>query len=901
MGPLLAAMARTGPAALPAGTLVGGQYRIERPLGEGGMGVVYLARDKRLDRDVAVKVGTAVSRLALERIEREAMALARLSHPNVVVVFQVGEIEGRVFIAMEHVDGGTARAWLAAQPRTTREILALYAAAGDGLAAAHAAGLIHRDFKPDNVLVGGDGRPRVADFGLARATDAQPSSPRPDGDGEVTLSTQTGAIVGTPAYMPPEQLTGGELDARADQFAFAASLWEALFGTRPFDGKTPADVAAAITSKEPTAESGPGGRKVPRHVATALRRALSPEREDRWPDLGALVAELRRDPVARRRRLGFGVATLAMGAAAAATIILVATRGEAPPPCRDAGDTTRSTWTPARRDELRAKVVTATAPTAGATFDRLAARLDQHVGAIGAARIEACRATHVRRTQSAALLDLRSACLDQRETEVAALIGVLTRGGPATLDGSLPAAYALRAATECDDAAQLRTQAPPPADPATRAERDAVVAALAEVDMLGYAGQEKVALEAATAATTRAAALGDRALEVEGLLLLAGLQAGRDGATAMTSLERAGRLAAEVRDDELAARVAISMFAIVTSPIRQLDEAERLRPLAESALVRAGSPPRRQAAYLAALSRLREQQGDYLAARDAIERSLTLTEAEVGPDHPKLANSLNHLSVVMTNQGQLGGALDVRRRTERILTAAYGSEHPHVAVVITNLGITEHKLGRYEEAIATLGRALAIKERTLGPDHPSLVSTLINQANALLKLERAADAVPRLERARTIVATAQGTQHPAYAHVLSVMSDARRQLGDPAASEALLVEVLAIQSEAGADRPEIAETLLGLSEVRRLRGDLRAARTDLDRARGIVEKTAGPRSPMMAWAMGLQAELELAEGTPGQARRTMEQAIAIMESAAGADHADVKSMRAVLDAMPPAR
>src|SRR5262249_17987551 len=135
----------------------------------GGMGVVYLARDLRLERDVAIKLGTARSAAALARVEREAKALARITHPNIVVVYEVGEIDGRVFVAMEYVSAGTARAWLARKPRTPREILALYGAAGDGLAAAHAAGIVHRDFKPDNVLVGDDGRPRVADFGLARA------------------------------------------------------------------------------------------------------------------------------------------------------------------------------------------------------------------------------------------------------------------------------------------------------------------------------------------------------------------------------------------------------------------------------------------------------------------------------------------------------------------------------------------------------------------------------------------------------------------------------------------------------------------------------------------------------------------------------------------------------------
>ncbi|MCE9577863.1 MAG: serine/threonine protein kinase, partial [Deltaproteobacteria bacterium] len=209
-----------GDAPIVPGSVLEGTYRVERAIGEGGMGIVYLAHDLRLDRDVALKVGRQVSVVSLLRLEREAAALARLSHPNVVVVYQVGAFHRRVFLAMEYVPGGTARAWLEAKVRTWREIVALYAAAGDGLAAAHDAGLIHRDFKPDNVLVGEDGRPRVADFGLARsethATDHGGPAAHPS-------MTQTGAVLGTPAYMPPEQLAGEPLDARADQVAYCAA------------------------------------------------------------------------------------------------------------------------------------------------------------------------------------------------------------------------------------------------------------------------------------------------------------------------------------------------------------------------------------------------------------------------------------------------------------------------------------------------------------------------------------------------------------------------------------------------------------------------------------------------------------------------------------------------------
>ncbi|HUJ57525.1 MAG TPA: protein kinase [Kofleriaceae bacterium] len=295
---------------LELGTVVGGQYRVERLIGRGGMGIVYLARDLRLGREVALKLGSASAPAAAVRAELEARALAKLSHPNVVTIYQVGECAGGSYIAMEYVAGGTAREWVRAQPRRWQSVVQLYLAAGDGLAAAHAAGLVHRDFKPDNVLVGDDGRPRVADFGLVHGALA---SHEPEGGGQGV--TQTGVRLGTPAYMAPEQLACGRADASSDQFAFCASLWEALFGRRAFAGGTPTELADAIAEGPPRL---PERRDVPAWVIAALRRGLAPERDARWPSLVALLAALRREPHRRRRRFAIGsVIALALAGTAA--------------------------------------------------------------------------------------------------------------------------------------------------------------------------------------------------------------------------------------------------------------------------------------------------------------------------------------------------------------------------------------------------------------------------------------------------------------------------------------------------------------------------------------------------------------------------------------------------------
>jgi serine/threonine protein kinase len=209
------------------------RYEIQRELGRGGMGVVYLARDITLDRLIALKLLHARhDEAAQARLLREAQVMARLSHPNVVPVFELGDWRGELYLTMELVSGRTLAAWLKAAPRTSAEILSTFIEAGRGLAAAHAAGIVHRDFKPENVLVGHDGRVRVTDFGLSRPGSAVVLPPFAS-----PLITREGALAGTLAYMAPEQLDGKPADERSDQFSFCVALAEALLGARPFEGE----------------------------------------------------------------------------------------------------------------------------------------------------------------------------------------------------------------------------------------------------------------------------------------------------------------------------------------------------------------------------------------------------------------------------------------------------------------------------------------------------------------------------------------------------------------------------------------------------------------------------------------------------------------------------------------
>ncbi len=299
-------LGRTTETALPPRV---GPYRVVGQLGAGGVGVVYEAEDEGLSRRVAVKILRDRSPANVARFRREARSMSRVNHPNVATVYDIGEADGRGYIAMELVRGQTLRTWLHAHPAWT-EIIAVLSQAGQGLVAAHDAGVIHRDFKPDNVLVGDDGRVRVVDFGLAKHHTELCEASGVHFDREVLAReladggiTRTGSLMGTPAYMAPEQFRG-EGDARTDQFSFCVVLYEALYGRLPFAGETAEELFHATSRGR--LRPWPKDSEVPIGIRAVLRRGLSPRPADRYPSMAALLeamaeAQSRGDSTPKRR------------------------------------------------------------------------------------------------------------------------------------------------------------------------------------------------------------------------------------------------------------------------------------------------------------------------------------------------------------------------------------------------------------------------------------------------------------------------------------------------------------------------------------------------------------------------------------------------------------------------
>jgi tetratricopeptide (TPR) repeat protein len=789
---LLTAVARTGEfPALAPGTVVGDQYRIEAAVGEGAMGVVYRARDQRLDRDVAVKVGIAVNPVALDRIEREAKALARLAHPNVVVVHQVGTVGGRVFIALEHVDGGTARDWLDARDRTWQEIVALYAAAGDGLAAAHAAGLVHRDIKPDNILVGSDGRPRIADFGVVGAAS----------------STGPAGLAGTPGYMAPEQAAGELVDARADQYAFAVSLWEALFGARP-------DPDPGSPERSP--------RRPPRHLVAALRRALARRPADRWPSLEALVRELRRGP--RRARLAAG--GLAVAAAAAATAFALWPSAAAP--CGDAAARIADVWNAERRATLVAKVA-----GAGTT---LAEALDRRTRAWITTHTAACRATRVDGLASTELLDRRMFCLARRRAELAAVVQTTLAGDAGVLAAAGPFLDGLAHPDGCLHAA-VADGAPPPADPDTRRKIDAALPAIAEaqaaaldrgqLDPLGKAARAVELARASGWPATIAAALALQGQVLEELDR-------RDEALAV--LEEAARVALAAGSDHDAAFAYVES-AKVLADLGRGPEAQRTIDVARSLWERLGRPADvgwRVQHGVAHLAQVAGKPAELLAA---VRAQVALSREAFGDAAVAAANDQFNLSIALLGVGQLDDAAAAADAAIDGYTTALG-DHPTVAKARAQAAIVALRAGKLDPVFDHTMAALATLERWFGPDDPRLVPplTLLGDVH---RQRGEADRARELQLRALAILRAKDPASPRIPQLeqnLAITALARGQLAE--ARERTEAALAAQEARLGPDHLDLVDTLPVLAAVLREgpAPDLDASLRHLDRALAIATR-----------------------------------------------------------------
>ncbi len=824
---------RRGPK-LGAGGVIG-RYVLLEPLGKGGMGLVYKAYDPHLDRKLAIKLlrdHQSHDAHRRDRLLREAQALAQLAHPNVIAVHDVGVHDGSVFMAMELVDGETLRAWLARAARTPAEIVRVMIAVGVGLAAAHRAGLVHRDVKPSNIMVGADGRVRVLDFGLARHGDETPPAapapgevtaplatpPEPVAPGDSVRSmrllesplTEFGAVVGTPRYMAPEQHAGGAVDARADQFAFCVCLYEALCGGLPFAATQAPERLAQITSGV-RAQAAREAALRPR-LRAAIVRGLAARPEDRWPTMDALLDQLRRDPRARRARIAIAVAAVA-GAGALATASLWPA---APPVCGDAAARVADVWSPARRAEVtRAFAATGRAFAADAA-SRTSAALDEFAARWSAMQTDACRATRVHHTQAPETFARQSECLERRLAQVGQLVGLLAHADGALVDRATRAVHVVGELATC-----VAPSAEPAPGPADRAAVAAIRAELDRGDVLERAGQARAAHDLAATAVAAAERTAHAPTQARALFLLAQTaDAIGDGRAAEAALERALDAAARSADPPLLADAWVRMFGVIGAVQDRFADAARIYRVAQLSVIAAGDPPALRLRLLRDLGSMQLEQGELEAARATFRDLLAREEARPTTRKDELATALNNLGAVEVELGDFEAARRDLARAVELIEADLGPAHPSLSFPLVNLGLVLQDQGRFLESIPYLERAHAIERAALGADSPELAGTESALAAALTAADRLDEARGFAEHSVAVRERLLGPDHPDLAWSLATRAaiDARQHRLE--AARAGYERVIAIRTQAlGADHAETAAARAALADFECVDGD----------------------------------------------------------------------------------
>jgi tetratricopeptide (TPR) repeat protein/predicted Ser/Thr protein kinase len=775
---------------------ISGRYVIEAVLGRGGMGTVYLARDQTLNRDVALKLHAVGS--GNDRLQREAIAMAKLAHPNVVTVFEIGSVDDRMYVAMEYVRGETLRGWLDSGQRRWRQTIEMLLQAGAGLAAAHAAGLIHRDFKPENVLVGEDGRPRVSDFGLARVGASRDSKPT----GLVLGSmTQTGTIVGTPAYMAPEQLAGETVDARCDQFAFCVVAWESLFGKRPFAGNTLAAIEDSIQRQD---VQRPARSDVPQRMRDVIMRGLAVKPGDRYADMPALLAALRSAAIPRTKRyLAAGVAaTVLLGAGSYGTVSLVSARRHAAQ-CDAVGVETH-VFDTFKREEIRLAFIASRVPNADVAFERAAPVLDRYSRALAEQMQRMCHGVDEPLTITAA----RRACLTERKSELAAFVGLMSRPSPSIVRRAPSTAWSMFEPIPCNDTSQLLAY---PLLPTARSPE--VAAEFALMHSLNDAAQYEAAAQAATKLRDHARTTKDRALELSALIELAHAKQNIEPPDVIAPLFHEVVQLAETLGHDLDAAGALSSLANLAG-VSQNDyqAAHRYIALARAKLDRLGGGNLALRGVLFATeSQVFADENRLGEAENSIRQAVFALEQAFGPNHPKVGSVYGTLSQILRYQNK--DALPASERTLSIMRETLGNDHPNTAGAEMTLGQVLADTGRYEEALALYEHADVVFAKTLGEKHPVRGSLLSNVAT--LELHRKNWDVA-LEKYRKVLELVEATVGPDHIDASGRHMDIARVLASTDRMPEALAAVdrgIAILEKAGADgEPRLIGALAELAD-----------------------------------------------------------------------------------------
>ncbi len=871
---------------LPEGYEVG-RYRIVRRIGMGGMGVVYEALDPQLDRRVALKLvnfagGSDEERDAARiRMLREAQSLAVLSHPNVVTVYDAGTMDSSVFIAMEFVEGLSLADWIQQKKPKLAEIVRTYCAAGEGLAAAHRAGLVHRDFKPQNVLLGADGRVRVIDFGIARgAEDAFASVTARDEGGVHSLATTTtpnrsglsspltveGVILGTPRYMSPEQRECRLADARSDQYCFCCSLYEAVYDSTPNPG---ADLQKSALSL------GRDGKAPPRWLRNILLRGLALDPVDRFESMDALLAELRRDRRAWLTRAMVAVALVVMMAAVSATFF----REGPEERCRRGSTQVRNLWTEPSQARLRGVLGGAGVPFADSLFAAVDKGVARFFRAYESSYVQACDATFVRASQSAALLDLRMSCLERRRLQVQRVLQGAGKGATRETLQRIPEAIALLSnVSHCGDTDSLKQEVPKPDDPKLSAKIEALEKELDAVEALSVAGKYADADALAKATFEKVQQVDYTPLRAQALF--------RRGVVhetlaryedALADYRGAALAAMAGKDSALAARAFINAIHVHANK-SELDQGLALSFPTEVLLAAQSDNPVLQAEYYGTLGSLHTSKTQFKEAEASFRKALALRSSAKIPDDLGTATLLKNFGPALVALRKVDEAKRVLTRSVELAESILGPDNANMAPFLGNLAYVYDEVGDAEKTAELDERVLRMQRATLGEKHPEVGISTVNLGDTMRQLGRwdAADDLMRRGLSILLEAHSPGHVHVAAARV-HYASVAGERGDDKEALRRYTEAIEKMRADGHAQTDWMLQALDAVAMLSLRAGQLSLAASSVDEALEIATKIYGESHEKVAYTLTVRARLALTTGRPSDARKDALRALELLE------------------------
>jgi serine/threonine protein kinase/tetratricopeptide (TPR) repeat protein len=853
------------------------RYTILACIGEGGMGTVFAAYDPELDRKVALKLlhSDATGASDGRRLVREAQAMARVSHPNVVPVYDVGTFGDRVFVAMEFVEGETLGQWLGAAARSWREIVRVFREAGLGLLGAHEAGLVHRDFKPDNVLLGNDGRIRVTDFGLARVAVAEQPSPAEPGpaaaprgllSAELTLC---GTIIGTPAYMAPEQHRGLLPDVRTDQFNFAASLYRALYGELPYD---PAALAAwKGDDPSPVPRDPPAGSAVPRWLGRILARALAARPEGRYPSFSALLEALGRDPGAvLRRRLGWAASLLGV----LLTVGVVVRSGRRHDQlCKVGPEQLAGAWDEDVRNAAARSLAQSARPNAAWTWERARAMLDQYAKDWTGMRQDACVATRIRGDQSDEVLTLRTLCLDEARAELRTVARWLAEPDAKVVDRALKVIGGLPAISRCGDVRALREDLALPADPAQRAAFTVEQERLATARALLLAGKPKETTELAGQVLEAARRGKLRAIEGRALYVLGEASYNVGKYDESEQQHRLALAAAIASGDARTFGDSSETLYFITGYFRHHDaEARQYDQFVEAAIERMGGDKKLMAGHLQTKAGMIAEAGDHAAALPLLERALEIRRADPAVSDLNRANTMHDLAVTYLNLGRYREADSHWTAAVALAERAVGERAPDVAPILAGLASLRVKQGRFEEAARLAERAVSLRKPVSTANDLHLADCYLILGQAETGLGDGARAVPLVELAMKASIATEGADASSVADENEDLGRALLAAGRPADAERSFLHSLEIRDQRSAPAERRIGGLVGLARARLLLDRKASALPLLEEAAGLAARPQADPTDVARARSALAHELVRGHRDGPRARRLLTEA-----------------------------